>query len=151
MSTSHVRTPAPVGVVRSPWLVLVLSLLTLGVYYLVWYVRLNKEVAHAAGVDVKVRTTALWVSQCLPLICWVGLARTARRLGAAQERIGLGREVSTGRTLLTSLLPGAQAAYLQRHANALWRALETQMTVPSDPLDLFAAYSRGPLAITAGP
>jgi len=151
MSTSYATTSTPLGTVRSPWAVWSLSLLSLGVVYLVWYVRLNKALARAAGVDTRVGTTGLWLSQCLPLLGWISLARTAHRLTKARERAGLGPAVSGGGAVLASLVPGFQAFLLQRHANTLWRTLdERTRTVEFDPMDLILAYSRGPLAITTG-
>ncbi len=138
---------------RSPWGVWCLSALTLGVYYLVWYVRLNKEIARVAGVDVTVGTAGLWMSQCVAIVNWVSLAHTAQRLRTALERAGAEPSVSAARTVLASLWFGSHVRYLQRHANELWRTLEDRaaVTAQRDPLDLIYAYSRGPRALTAGP
>jgi hypothetical protein len=141
------------GEVRSPWGVWWLCVLTLGIYYLVWYVRINKEIARAAGVDVTVRAAGLWMSQCLVIANWVSLGRTARRFDAALRRAGSGQAVSTPRTILASLWFGSHVRYLQRRANELWRTLESledqDALVPQ--LDLIYAYSRGPRALPAGP
>lgn len=135
---------------RSPWAVWGLSVITLGVYYLVWYVRLNKQIARAVGVDVTVRSTRLWLSQCLPIVSWISLARTARRLRAALECAGAEPSVSAGKAILASLLLGSHTWYLQRHANELWQALERLTVAPEgDPFDLLYAYSLGPRALTA--
>lgn len=152
MSSTTVESSLRAGRIRSPWAVWALSLLTLGVYYLVWYVRLNTEVARAAGVDVTVGKHGLWLSQCVPIANWVGLAHTARRLRTALERAGAEPSVSAGRTILASLWFGSHTRYLQRRANELWRALETQAAAEErDPSDLIYAYSLGPRALTAGP
>lgn len=152
MSSSLATSATPIGKHRSPWGVWCLSLVTVGVYYLVWYVRLNKEIARAAGVDVTVRTLGLWLSQCLPVVSWVSLARTAQRLRAAQERAGDEPSVSGGRTILASFWFASQTRYLQRRANLLWRTLEDRATaVQRDPLDALFAYSLGPRALTTGP
>ena len=152
MSRTLATSDTPIGKHRSPWGVWCLSLVTVGVYYLVWYVRLNKEIARAAGVDVTVRTLGLWLSQCLPVVSWVSLARTAQRLRAAQERAGDEPSVSGGRTILASFWFASQTRYLQRRANLLWRTLEDRATaVQRDPLDALFAYSLGPRALTTGP
>ena len=152
MSSSLATSSTPIGKNRSPWAVWCLSAVTLGVYYLVWYVRLNKEIARVAGVDVAVGTVGLWLSQCVPIASWVGLAHTAQRLRTAQERAGVEPSVSAGRTILTSLWFGSQTLYLQRLANELWQALEDRsVSSQRDPLDWIYAYSRAPRAITAGP
>lgn len=151
MSSSTTMPSTHTEKTRSPWAVWGLSLITLGVYYLVWYVRLNKQIAGAVGVDVTVRSTPLWLSQCLPIVSWISLAHTARRLRAALEGAGAEPSVSAGRTILASLLLGSHTLYLQRHANELWQALERLAVAPeNDPYDLIYAYSLGPKAITAG-
>jgi hypothetical protein len=123
------------------------------VYYLVWYVRLNKEVARVAGVDVTVGTVGLWMSQCAPIANWVSLAHTAQRLRTALERAGAEPSVSAGKTIVASLWFGSHVRYLQRLANELWRTSEDRAVVAAqiDPLELIYAYSRGPRALTAGP
>lgn len=151
MSSSFTMSSTPVGRVRSPWAVWWLSCLTLGIYYLVWYVKLNKEIASAAGVDVTVGTVGLWLSQCVAVANWVSLAHTAQRLATALERAGEVPTVSAGRTILASLWLGSHTRYLQRRANQLWLALENQAVAGiSETLDLIYAYSRGPRALTAG-
>ena len=152
MSSTIAMSSTGTGRIRSPWTVWCLSVLTLGVYYLIWYVRLNKEIARVAGVDVTVVTAGLWVSQCVPFANWVSLAHTAQRLRTALELAGAEPSVSAGRTILASLWFGSHIRYLQRHANELWRALEDQAAVAQrDPFDLLYAYSLGPRALTAGP
>jgi hypothetical protein len=144
--------PENAGTIRSPWAVWSLSVLTLGVYYLVWYVKLNKEIANAAGVDVTVGTVGLWLSQCVPIANWVSLARTAQRLRTALELAGAETSVSAGRTICASLWFGSHVRYLQRRTNDLWRSLETQaVAAERDPFDLIYAYSLAPRALTAGP
>jgi hypothetical protein len=151
MSSSIVMSST--GQVRSPWGVWFLSALTLGIYYLVWYVRLNKQIARVAGVDVTVGTLGLWMSQCVPTANWVSLARTAHRLRTALERAGAEPSVSASRTVVSSLWFGSHIRYLQRYANVLWRTLEDRTVVAGqlDLLDLIHAYSRAPRALTAGP
>lgn len=151
MSSSSTMSSAPVGRTRSPWAVWWLSALTLGVYYLVWYVRLNKEIARAAWDDDGVGTLGLWLSQCVPFVSWVGLAHTAQRLAEALECAGGAPAVSVRRTILASLWFGSHTRYLQRQANELWLALENQPVVERvDPLDLIYAYSRAPRALLPG-
>lgn len=151
MSSSIIMSSTPVGKIRSPWAVWWLSGLTLGIYYLVWYVKLNKEVARAAGCDVTVGALGLWLSQCVAIANWVGLAHTAQRLTTALERAGEVPTVSKGRTILASLWFWSQTRYLQRRANQLWLALENQAAVGvSETLELIYAYSRGPRALMPG-
>lgn len=152
MSSSIDESSTCTGKIRSPWTVWCLSVLTLGVYYLVWYVRLNKEITSVAGVDVTVGTVGLWLSQCVPIANWVGLAHTARRLRTALERAGAEPSVSAGRTILASLWFGSHILALQRRTNDLWRVLEDRaVAAQRDPFDLIYAYSLAPRALTAAP
>jgi hypothetical protein len=123
---SEQPTTTPIGKMRSPWAVWWLSGLTVGVYYLIWYVRVNKELARAAGADIAVSTFGLWASQCLPVVCWVSLAHTARRLGAAQQHAGMTPTVSSLTAVTSSLWFGSHTRYLQRRANRLWQHLAAQ-------------------------
>lgn len=125
MSVQHASAMS-IGKTRSPWAVWWLSYLTIGVYYLVWYVKLNRELARAAGPDVRVGSFGLWFSQCVPIAAWISLAHTASRLGTAQRRAGTAPTASGGMTILSSMWFGSQTRYLQRRANQLWRHLELQ-------------------------
>lgn len=120
----------PVGKVRSPWGVWWLSYITLGIYYLVWYVKLNKEIARAAGPDVQVQTFGLWFSQCIPIAYWVSLAHTAERLNTAQHRNGTAPTTSAGMAILGTFWFISQTRYLQRRANALWLFMQHQQGGP---------------------
>ena len=120
---------APIGKTRSPWGVWWLSGLTLGIYYLVWYVKLNKEIAAASGADVKVGTFGLWFSQCVPIAIWISLAHTAERLSTAQHRRGTAPTVSGGMAILSSLWFTSQTRYLQRRANKLWAHMREQQAL----------------------
>lgn len=124
--SQYAQSSPPIGKVRSPWGVWWLSLITAGIYYLVWYVKLNKELARAAGPDVKVGTFGLWFSQCIAIVQWVSLAHTAERMSLATQRNSAPSTVSGGMTILSSLWFFSQTRYLQRRANLLWRHLEMQ-------------------------
>jgi len=134
--------PAAIGKIRSPWGVWWLTLLTAGIYYLVWYVKLNKEIARASGPDVRVEPFGLWFSQCIPIAAWMSLANTASRLNTAQHRRGTAPTTSGGMAILSTLWFWSQTRYLQRRANALWRYMEYQqvaLTGPTDPLGAIPA------------
>jgi hypothetical protein len=139
-----VTSSAPIGKIRSPWGVWWLSLITAGIYYLVWYVKLNKEIARAAGPDVEVGTFGLWFSQCVPIAYWVSLAHTAERLSTAQHRAGTAPTASGGMTFLSSLWFFSQTRYLQRRANQLWRYMETQQSAVASAPSLASHPSAPP-------
>jgi hypothetical protein len=129
--SQSITMPRPIGKIRSPWGVWWLSFLTLGIYYLVWYVKLNKEIARAAGPDIQVQTFGLWFSQCVPIAYWISLAHTAERLKTAQHRNGTAPTASAGMAILGTFWFISQTRYLQRRANALWRFMEHQQAGPA--------------------
>ena len=126
--SQSITTPRPVGKIRSPWGVWWLSFITFGIYYLVWYVKLNKEIARAAGPDVQVETFGLWFSQCVPIAYWISLAHTTERLNTAQHRNGTAPTTSAGMAILGTFWFISQTRYLQRRANALWLFMQHQQT-----------------------
>lgn len=132
--SQSVTMPRPIGKVRSPWSVWWLCYLTLGIYYLVWYVKLNKELARAAGPDVQVQSFGLWFSQCVPIAYWISLAHTTERLNTAQHRNGTAPTASAGMAILGTFWFISQTRYLQRRANSLWHFMEQQQSVLPPPL-----------------
>ncbi len=110
------------GKKRSPWGVWWLSVITLGVYYLVWYVKINKELRRASGDLFKVGTFGLWMSQCIPIANWISLANTANRLNMTQQKLGESVSGSPGMTILSSFWFSSQTRYLQRRLNTTWVA-----------------------------
>jgi len=82
--------------IRSPFLVFVWSLVTLGIYYVVWYYKINRELRDASGVDVSpvvaiVAITIGWFVIVPPFVSWY---RTFERIVQAQRSAGLTSEAS---------------------------------------------------------
>lgn len=114
---------------RSPWGVWWLSLITFGIYYLVWYVRINKEIALMSHGQISVKTGGLWFSQIVPIACWVSLANTSQRLAQVQTMQGHPVTTSGGMTVLSSFWFGSQTRYLQRRLNTTIAAAITPAPV----------------------
>lgn len=114
--------------IRNPFLVFVWCLVTFGIYYLVWYYKINRELRDAAGLDVSpvVALLALFPGGLVivpPFISWY---RTFARIEKAQLREGLPASVSPvlGFILYVIaffLLP-IEVIYAQDELNKLWRA-----------------------------
>jgi hypothetical protein len=113
------------GMKRSAWGVWWLSYLTLGIYYLVWYYKVNEELSQFAPHAVRVNSGLAVLSQFVPIVSWVSLAHTANRLNAAAASIGSPVHVSGGMTVLSSFWFGSQTRYLQRRLNTLWDTAST--------------------------
>lgn len=114
--------------IRNPFGVFVLAIVTLGIYYVVWYYKVNRELRDAAGINVSPVTAILaitigWVIIVPPFVSWY---RTFERIQQAQRQAGLANEVNPilGFVLyLVALymLP-VELLYAQDELNKLWRA-----------------------------
>ncbi|MFI5783012.1 hypothetical protein [Nocardia sp. NPDC051570] len=110
---------------QGAWTVWWLTAITLGVYYLVWYDRIGKELA---GMTNNERTTwTRWWSQLIPIYGLVGLSRTAKRLNQAHILLGSTVRVSPFVTWFwaTSWF-GSHTRYLQRRINTLAEIRDAQ-------------------------
>ena len=113
---------------RNPFLVFVWSLLTLGIYYLVWYYKINRELRDAAGVDVSPGVALLaislgWFVIVPPFVSWY---RTFVRIAEAQQRADASGEASPVLgfilfVIAVFLLP-VEVIYAQDELNKAWRA-----------------------------
>jgi hypothetical protein len=115
--------------IRNPFLVFVWSLVTFGIYYLVWYYKINRELRDAAGVDVSpvvalLAVTVGWIVIVPPFVSWY---RTFTRIGGAQEAAGFSTVANPiiGFILYVFavfFLP-VEVLYAQDELNKLWRRL----------------------------
>lgn len=95
-----------------------LCLITFGIYYFVWYHRINREICSVLGRPVPMN--GQWWNQLIPIWGWVGLGATAKRLNAAHAAVGSPTRVSVFVTWFWA--PGwfaSQTRYLQRRLNIL--------------------------------
>lgn len=113
-----------IGKIREPIAVWLLSYVTLGIYYLVWYYKINREVADfersirvSPGVSV-LAVTVGWVIIVPPI---VSMVQTGGRIARAQEGGGLPGTCSGGLGFVLSLLFGLNTIYYQSQLNDLWR------------------------------
>jgi hypothetical protein len=118
--------------VRNPFLVFVWSIVTLGVYYVVWYYRINRELRDARGIDVSPVVALLaisigWVVIVPPFVSWY---RTFERIAAAQRATGTRGEANPILgfilyVIAVFMLP-VEVIYAQDELNKLWRAAPAQ-------------------------
>ena len=114
--------------VRNPFLVFVWSLLTLGIYYLVWYYKINRELRDACGIDVSpgvalIAITLGWLVIVPPFVSWY---RTFIRIAEAQRAAGVTSEANPVLgfilfVIAVFLLP-VEVVYAQDELNKIWRA-----------------------------
>jgi hypothetical protein len=110
----------PVGKKRSAWGVWWLCGLTFGIYYLVWYYKINAELRAFAPDRVEVSPGKAVLAQCLPIFIWVSLANTSNRLNTAHQAVNSPVRVSGGMAILGTFWFNSQTRYLQRRLNSLW-------------------------------
>jgi Zn-dependent protease len=120
---------------RHPWVVFLLVLVTLGIYYLVWYYKTNRELAeYGVGDSPGLSLVAITLGGFLFIPPFVSEWRYYRRIGEAQARAGMDHRIShvTGFVLylIALVLLPFEAVYAQHHLNRLWRHLveEAQKT-----------------------
>ena len=115
------------------WRVWWLVVITAGIYYFVWYERINRELALVLGIDVP--PDGRWWSQLIPVYRLIGLARTAKRVNAAHASVGSRTRVSV---IVSWLFAPAWCAshtrYLQRRINILHDVL-AEISVIGEPVD----------------
>jgi hypothetical protein len=113
---------------RNPWGVFLLTFVTIGVYYYVWYYKINNELNHY-GVENN-PTTAVLAVLLGPIIIvppFVSLYKTADRIKQAQERSNASERIIPVLALLLHIVVSAFALpYYQSQLNKVWDALAAQ-------------------------
>ena len=120
---------------RNPWVVLILSIITLGIYYVFWYYFINREMKHlgqANGVDLGdspgLSVIAITIGALIIVPPFVSIWKTGRRMEGSQRVVGV-----TGGSgplffvlhiipLVSLLAP----VYMQYQLNHVWRALSEE-------------------------
>lgn len=113
---------------RNPFLVFIWSLVTFGIYYCVWYYKINRELRDAEGIDVSpvvalLAITVGWVIIVPPFVSWY---RTFERIQQAQRNAGVTGEASPVLgfilyVIAVFFLP-VEVVYAQDELNKVWRA-----------------------------
>jgi len=109
-----------VGKTRNPWGVWLLTFVTLGIYGLYWYYKVNDEVReYDRSIDVEpvLSLLALFV----PIVNWVSIYRTGDRISRAQQSAGSAERCSPVAGLLLWLFVfGTGMVYYQSQLNKVW-------------------------------
>ena len=119
--------------IRNPFLVFLWCLVTLGIYYLVWYYKVNRELRDAAGLEVSpvvalLAITVGWIVIVPPFVSWY---RTFDRIRAAQGSAGVTSEVNPVLGFILYVigvffLP-VEVIYAQDELNKVWQRLATSV------------------------
>ena len=111
-----------VGRHRSPVVVVILSIITFGIYYLYWYYSVNSEMRRYRP-SIEVSPGIALLSQFVPIANWISAYNTAGRLLTLEEAEPVPHGISPGIALLLHILLGiAYPFYVQDHLNRLWEA-----------------------------
>ena len=112
---------------RNPFLVFVWSLVTLGIYYVVWYYKINRELRDASDVNVSpfvavLAITVGWIVIVPPFVSWY---RTFQRIVEAQHGAGLTSEASPILGFILYVIAffalPIEVIYAQDELNKVWR------------------------------
>jgi Zn-dependent protease with chaperone function len=123
-------TPATAKI-RSPWAAALLPIVTLGIYYFVWYYKINREMrdlGRARNTDelgdspgTSLLAVTLGALVIVPAI--ISVVHTAQRIQKAQRLVGIEQLLSGWLSLVLYLLIApAFWAYQQSELNKVWRA-----------------------------
>jgi hypothetical protein len=125
-----VNSNAPVIRKQGAWGLWWLVGITFGIYYFVWYDRINRELSSVTNTPVP--SDGMWWSQLIPFYNMVGLAKTAGRLNAAHAAVGSPTRVGSFTTwFLAPAWFTSQTRYLQRRINILHDIVAAKTLVPT--------------------
>lgn len=104
---------------RNPWGVFALSAITLGIYFLVWYYKINDEVRRFLQ-DETIRPAVSVVALFVPIVNLVSIWRCGERIVRVEEKTGAAEQLSPFVALLLSFVTPFQSVYMQSHLNGVW-------------------------------
>ncbi|MGH2760793.1 MAG: DUF4234 domain-containing protein [Actinomycetota bacterium] len=136
-----VVTPDGIGYKRrNPWGVFLLGFVTVGIYTLVWWYKINNELRNnGQRNDPTLALLALSLGAIVIVPLFVSYYRTADRIRQAQETTGAShRMVPWLGLVLVLLISGFAVVYYQSQLNKAWDALA-------------AAGASGPASLTTVP
>ncbi len=116
----------PIGAVRGPAGTWLLSFVTFGIYFLVWYYKVNRELRDFDS-SIKVKPggavcTLVFGGILFGIPPIVSLVKTGGRINQAQRIAGIQADCSGGLGFLLSILFGLNVVYYQSHLNKVWAA-----------------------------
>jgi hypothetical protein len=115
------------GKTRNIWLTwLIWPLITLGIYHLVWYYKINREARdfdEKIVVEPAVSVLAITVGWIIIVPPYVSIYRTGERIAQMQEDADMERTCNGWIGLLLSFLFGLYSLYYQSELNRIWARL----------------------------
>jgi hypothetical protein len=122
---------------RNPLGVLGLSFLTLGVYFFVWYYKINDELRRAEndeGISPTRSLMAMIFGWLIIVPPFIAMYNTAKHVQSVEGRRGVGQTVEPALTVvLMFLFSFGNGIYVQEHLNRAWGTTAARTPVPTDP------------------
>ena len=122
---------------RSPLGVLGLSIITLGIYFFVWYYKINDELKRFQQDDTMSPMRSLmamifgWIIIVPPFIA---MYNTAKHVRSAEEGAGIQQQLEPALVLVIMLVFSiANVVYIQEHMNRLWDRASGSSATPVVP------------------
>jgi hypothetical protein len=116
-----------IGKTRNIFLVwLVWPFLTLGIYHLVWWYKINREARdldNQIEVSPGIAVVAISLGALIIVPPFVSIFKTGERIGAMQEAAGLPRSCNGVIGLIASFIVGLHTLYYQYELNKTWEQL----------------------------
>jgi hypothetical protein len=120
---------------RNPFAVWALALVTLGIYYWVWYYKVNKEMRRTYDIDVDpaMAVVAITFGALLVIPPFVSTYKTGRRVEQTQHKAGVQDRLSPIISFLLIFLFSLHIIYIQSNLNKVWNKAAAPVTEPSEP------------------
>ena len=136
------------GKTRNIWLVwLIWPLITLGIYHLVWYYKINREARDFdENIDVKpgLSLLAVLIGWIIIIPPFVSIYRTGERIAQMQEDAGMERSCNGWIGLVLSFFVSLYSLYYQYELNRIWARLGNPEEGSLVALPVGAAVPAGP-------
>jgi hypothetical protein len=113
---------------RNPWGVFGLTIITIGIYYVVWWYKINNELKNfGVNNDPLVATLAVTLGAFVIVPPFVSAFKTADRILTAQDMVNASERIVPVLALVLVLFVSAFASpYYQSQLNKVWDALVAQ-------------------------
>jgi hypothetical protein len=122
---------------RNPLGVLGLSFITLGIYFFVWYYKINDElrrVQHDETISPMRSLMAMVFGWLIIVPPFIAMWNTAKHVQGMETRRGVTQTVEPAIALILMFLFSlGNGIYLQDHLNRGWDAAAGRMAVPATP------------------
>ncbi|HZP90534.1 MAG TPA: DUF4234 domain-containing protein [Actinomycetota bacterium] len=122
---------------RNPLGVLGLTFITFGIYFFVWYFKINDEVRryeHDETVSPTRSLMAMIFGWLIIVPPFIAMYNTARHVQAMEQRAGVQQTVEPSLTIIFMLvLSIANGIYVQEHLNRVWDRARGTPAMPVTP------------------